>query len=172
MSAFGTKRTLGAGSACYFFIVIVIRDETTAATPWTLLLIVRTLFNDTITVAVWTGFHVRLPALRPIREITERLEINCSIPVQRFLQLGCRVAEYQKALALHHILKWLSKFLRKYSQVSKRCGGICVSFVNVNCLAVLAYKPLVAENTRLAPRRLNHLACQRSETLRLARLDH
>ena len=50
-----------AGSACYFFIIIVIRDETTAAAPWALLLIVRTLFNDTITVAVWTGLHVCLP---------------------------------------------------------------------------------------------------------------
>jgi hypothetical protein len=44
-------------SANYFFIVIVIRHETTAAARWALLLIVRTLFNDAITVAVWTGFH-------------------------------------------------------------------------------------------------------------------
>jgi hypothetical protein len=51
-----------AGSAYYFFfIVIVIRDETPAAARWALLLIVRTLFNDAITVAVWTGFHVCLP---------------------------------------------------------------------------------------------------------------
>src|SRR5215470_5278198 len=50
-----------AGSACYFFIIIVIRDETTAAAPWALLLIVRTLFNDAITVALWTGLHVCLP---------------------------------------------------------------------------------------------------------------
>jgi hypothetical protein len=50
-----------AGSARHFFIIIVIRHETTAAAPWALLLIVRTLFNDAITVAVWTGFHVRLP---------------------------------------------------------------------------------------------------------------
>jgi hypothetical protein len=27
---------------------------------WALLFIVRAFFNDTITVAVWTGFHVRL----------------------------------------------------------------------------------------------------------------
>jgi hypothetical protein len=26
-------------------------------------------------------------------------------------------------------LKWLSKFFREYSQVSKRCGGVCVAFV-------------------------------------------
>ena len=51
-----------AGSACYFFIIIFIRHETTAAARWALLLIVRTLFNDAITVAVGTGFcfHVCL----------------------------------------------------------------------------------------------------------------
>ena len=48
-------------SARYFVIVIVIRHETTAAARGALLLIVRTLFNDAITVAVWTGFHVCLP---------------------------------------------------------------------------------------------------------------
>jgi hypothetical protein len=48
-------------SAYYFFIVIVIRHETTAAAHWALPFIVRTLFNDAITVAVWTGFHVCLP---------------------------------------------------------------------------------------------------------------
>jgi hypothetical protein len=53
-----------AGSACYFIIIIiVIRHETTAAARWALLLIVRALSNDAITVAVWTGFgfHVCLP---------------------------------------------------------------------------------------------------------------
>jgi hypothetical protein len=52
-----------AGSACYFFIIIFIRYETTAAARWASLLIVRTLFNDAITIAVWTGFgfHVCLP---------------------------------------------------------------------------------------------------------------
>ena len=49
-------------SAYYFFIVIVIRYETTAAARWALPLIVRTLFNNAITVAVWTCFHVCLPA--------------------------------------------------------------------------------------------------------------
>ena len=47
----------------FFLIIIVIRHETTAAARWALPLIVRTLFNDAITVAVWTGFgfHVCLP---------------------------------------------------------------------------------------------------------------
>ena len=47
----------------YLFIIIVIRHETTAAARWALLLIVRTLFNDAIAVALWTGFgfHVCLP---------------------------------------------------------------------------------------------------------------
>jgi hypothetical protein len=49
------------GSADYFFIVIVIRHETTAAARWALPLIVRTLFNDAITVTIGTGFHVCLP---------------------------------------------------------------------------------------------------------------
>ena len=40
--------------------VVVVRYETTATARWALLFIVRAFFNDTITVAVWTGFHVRL----------------------------------------------------------------------------------------------------------------
>ena len=52
---------LSGRSAYYFFIVIVIRHETTAAARWALPFIVRTLFNDAITVAVWTGFHVCFP---------------------------------------------------------------------------------------------------------------
>jgi len=40
--------------------VIVIRYETTATARWASLFIGRTFFNDTITVAIWTGFHVRL----------------------------------------------------------------------------------------------------------------
>jgi hypothetical protein len=43
----------------YFFLAVVVRHETTAITCWALPFIVRTFFNDTITVAVWTGFHVR-----------------------------------------------------------------------------------------------------------------
>lgn len=81
-----------AGSPCYFFVIIFIRHETTAAARWALLLIISALFNDTITVAIWTGFHVCLQALRPIHESTKRFEINCSIPVQRFLQLGGWIA--------------------------------------------------------------------------------
>jgi hypothetical protein len=65
MSAFGGKADTAvrqiwspAGRACYFLIiiVIVIRHETTAAARWALLLMVRTLSNDAITVAIWTGF--------------------------------------------------------------------------------------------------------------------
>ena len=41
-----------------FLAVVVIRYETTATARWALLFIVRAFFNDTITVAVWTGFHV------------------------------------------------------------------------------------------------------------------
>jgi hypothetical protein len=43
----------------YFFlaVVVVIRYETTATTRWALLFIVRAFFNDTVTVAIWTGFH-------------------------------------------------------------------------------------------------------------------
>jgi hypothetical protein len=48
------------GGACHFVIIIVIGHETTAAAPWALLFIVRTLFNDAFAIAVWTGFHVRL----------------------------------------------------------------------------------------------------------------
>jgi hypothetical protein len=43
----------------FFLAVVVIRYETTATARWALLFIVRAFFNDTITVAVWTGFHVR-----------------------------------------------------------------------------------------------------------------
>jgi hypothetical protein len=41
-------------------LVVVVRYETTTTARWALLFIVRAFFNDTITVAVWTGFHVRL----------------------------------------------------------------------------------------------------------------
>ena len=50
----------------YFFLaVVVIGYETTATACWTLLFIVRAFFNDTITVAVWTGFHVHLIGMLP-----------------------------------------------------------------------------------------------------------
>jgi hypothetical protein len=41
----------------FFLTVVVIRHETTATARWALLFIVSAFFNDTITVAVWTGFH-------------------------------------------------------------------------------------------------------------------
>jgi hypothetical protein len=41
-----------------FFIVVIIRYNTTAAAGWTLLLILRALLNYTITVALWTSFGV------------------------------------------------------------------------------------------------------------------
>jgi len=40
--------------------VVVVRYETMATARWALLFIVCAFFNDTITVAIWTGFHVRL----------------------------------------------------------------------------------------------------------------
>jgi hypothetical protein len=44
----------------YFFlaVVVVIRYETTATARWALLLIVRAFFNNTITIAIWAGFHL------------------------------------------------------------------------------------------------------------------
>jgi hypothetical protein len=44
----------------YYFlsVVVVIRYETTATTRWALPFIVRAFFDDSVTVAVWTGFHV------------------------------------------------------------------------------------------------------------------
>ena len=42
----------------FFLVVVVIRYETTTAACWALLFIVSAFFNDTITVAVWTSFHV------------------------------------------------------------------------------------------------------------------
>ena len=45
----------------YFFLaVVVIRYETTATARRALLFIVRAFFNNTITIAVWAGFHVCL----------------------------------------------------------------------------------------------------------------
>ena len=48
-------------STSYFFVIIAVWHETTTSARWALLLIVRTLFNDAITVALWAGFHVALP---------------------------------------------------------------------------------------------------------------
>jgi integrase len=46
-------------------VIVVVRYKTTATARWALLFIVRGFFNDTITVAVWTGFHVRLMGMLP-----------------------------------------------------------------------------------------------------------
>jgi hypothetical protein len=46
-------------------LVVVVRYETAATARWALLFIVRAFFNDTIAVAVWTGFHVRLMGMLP-----------------------------------------------------------------------------------------------------------
>jgi hypothetical protein len=45
--------------------VVVVGYETTATARWALRFIVRAFFIDTITVAVWTGFHVRLMRMLP-----------------------------------------------------------------------------------------------------------
>jgi hypothetical protein len=45
--------------------VVVVTYETTATAPWALPFIVRAFFNDTITVAIWTGFHMRLMRMLP-----------------------------------------------------------------------------------------------------------
>ena len=50
----------------YFFLAVaVVRYETTATARWALLFIVRAFINDTVTVAIWTGFHVRLVGVLP-----------------------------------------------------------------------------------------------------------
>ena len=43
-------------------MAVVIRYETATTARWALPFIVGASLNDTITVAVWTGFHVRLCA--------------------------------------------------------------------------------------------------------------
>ena len=65
---FASQRLCSIRLPCvYYFLlaVAVIRYETTATARWTLLFIVRAFFSDTITVAVWTGFHVRLMEMLP-----------------------------------------------------------------------------------------------------------
>ncbi|MGC1876267.1 MAG: hypothetical protein WA699_15745, partial [Pseudolabrys sp.] len=57
-SAFPLKRRC----LYYFFMAVVIRYETATTARWALPFIVGASLNDTITVAVWTGFHVRLCA--------------------------------------------------------------------------------------------------------------
>jgi hypothetical protein len=45
--------------------VVVVRYETTATARRASLFSVRAFFNDTITVAIWTGFHGRLMRMLP-----------------------------------------------------------------------------------------------------------
>jgi hypothetical protein len=85
MSAYDPKRAFGfrfavgplGGRARDLFAIIIIGHKTTAATPWALLLVVCALFNDAITVALWTGFHVCLPwdtLRKPNAQIQEKLQ--------------------------------------------------------------------------------------------------
>ena len=48
-------------------VVVVVRYKTTATARWALLFIVSAFFNDTITVAVWTGFHVPSATIMTIK---------------------------------------------------------------------------------------------------------
>jgi hypothetical protein len=83
-----------AGSAGYFFIVIIIiiRHETTAAASWALLLVISALFNNAITVAVWTGLHRSPPRSTPIPEIRKGLETNRSILVEVSRQISLQIS--------------------------------------------------------------------------------
>jgi hypothetical protein len=57
----------------YFFLaVVVIRYETTATACWASLFIVRAFFNDTVAVAVWTGFHVRGSKSDHVNDVSKR----------------------------------------------------------------------------------------------------
>jgi len=58
------KCRLSADQQClyyFFMVVVVIRYETTATACWALTFIIRIFVNDTITIAVWTSFHVCVP---------------------------------------------------------------------------------------------------------------
>jgi hypothetical protein len=59
-TSFPICRTSSIRLPCvYYFFLVVVRYETKATARWAPLFIIRAFFNDTITVAVWTGFHVR-----------------------------------------------------------------------------------------------------------------
>jgi hypothetical protein len=62
-----SQRKLNIRLSCVYdvLVVTVVRYKTIATARRALLFIVRAFFNDTITVAVWTGFHVRLLAILP-----------------------------------------------------------------------------------------------------------
>ncbi len=53
-------------------VVVIVRNETTATARWALLFIFRAFVNDSITVAVWTSFHVCTPRLPML--IRQRLD--------------------------------------------------------------------------------------------------
>ena len=79
----------------YFFLaVVVIRYETTATARWALLFIVRAFFNDTITVAVWTGFHVGA-------SWDQRSDAAEAV-------LRVRAAYYRHFIEVEGVLTWLS----------------------------------------------------------------
>ena len=93
------------GSLCYFFIIIVIRHETAAAARWALLLIVRALFNDAITVAVWTGFHVCLPA-NAFASLTCQNQSNALGKHRQLSDVGHLGAIRSKELRLRALVRW------------------------------------------------------------------
>ena len=65
-------------------VVIVIRYETAATTRWASFFSVRPFFNDTITVAIWTGFHVRLMGMLPHPATTIRWCFSDSATAETF----------------------------------------------------------------------------------------
>ena len=83
-------RTSSIWLPCLYYFslaVVVVRYETRATARWALLFIVRAFFNDTITVAFWTGLHAcaswdatPAPRLYPCR-----LEIDCKLILGRRL---------------------------------------------------------------------------------------
>ena len=60
------------------------RVRTTATARWALLFIVRAFFDDTITVAVWTGFHARLMGMLPHPATTIRWCFSDSATAETF----------------------------------------------------------------------------------------
>jgi hypothetical protein len=75
-----------------FIIIIVIGHDTTTAARWASLLIVRTLFNDALTVALRTGFHVCLPV-----EIFVSLTCQANVMDPEARQLGANRHSLGKA---------------------------------------------------------------------------
>jgi hypothetical protein len=77
-------------SANYFFVVIVIRNETTAAARWALLFIVRTFFNHTFSVALWTSFHTRALTVFSQRKWATRRSGQILVDMPSLVALGLR----------------------------------------------------------------------------------